>query len=1096
MALALSNAAVLRPEIRLVKALSEYESVLDNAQKANFRSLKSGNPPVGEDVMRLTAQIDRDTVQHRRSRRCVGPRLTNILHAVQQFSTVVDIVVGGSQNVIACSIWGVAKFSLQLAIGFSSCFDKISTLFMAVGRACPRYHEFTILFPKSQSLRNAACLYFATFVRMCKQIVLFLRKSFLSQIADTFKSFSAEFDSFQTELLALGSLIREEISLASKHLQVYEAEAQDLERKEMLSFRLMESKSRQTISRETAQFRQTISKELAEVKQWRQDCQLSRFFDACSTFDHRVAWKQARKCGTSRWFYGSHDHNTWKSSKQNHILCCTGILGSGKTVLAANVVADLTLASDKHVAFLFCRHDDLRSLKARTIIGSLIRQILEPVRSRLDIGGFRASLSSGALSFSHREVSDLLAEFLSVIHDSITIVINGLDECNVCEVGTVLSWIRRLEDLSPFKEHIFKFFISSRPELLKSMPQKLQPTFFLSMADGNEDLKNYIEDTLDERYSDGSLQLIDSSIKTTIRNALEYGAQGMFLWAYLQIQEICSRKTDHSVLEALNELPGDLPDTFDRVLAKLSRAGKESRALLQKMFKIAIGAVVPLSLEELQEALSVEPGRIVWDPQKFVKDVQSMIDSTGGLLFMDEEAETVHFVHHSVKRYLLDLPIPGSDAAYYKTTQIAASGLLGSICLTYLNFNIFDSHMVRSDASQKKLHLDPASIIETSIQEPGIVSQLAIAYLKRKQNSKPNIMPKLYETAKDSKVHPYDKLAAFLAHSQKHWPFYYRKYATSSDPFGPFEFGVNNASMALRYVYLKNIWDVVSEHSLPLLKHPHSAFLAVAAHRAEVLEQLTGLERTFRITSAQLGDYGVVLEEICPSPAIQPALTTFHVERVKGWSLWMLATILGNTEFLNKFVYAPRPLLCESEEVPSLSLMAYKIAVSRRDYTTMDFITSKLARSRFKHIRCLDSDSKDILFYAVNAGDSTALMLDDFCVPGDARAVDPSLANLVANHAIVALGERIVERRLNEARRWKIHKEDLDRYMKGECDVYKRNIEALVVPDSLMYGEESLKQEKGKKKRKDRETAYDIYSYDQLDVSDAQLALSLKALYN
>jgi hypothetical protein len=113
MAVALRNAAPLKPEIQFVQALSEYEAILTDDQKTKFRTYHRQQPPNATDVMRLTAEIDREN-NHRKGRRCVGPRLTNILQAVQQFSTIVDTIVGSSQSQIACAIWGVLKMSIQV----------------------------------------------------------------------------------------------------------------------------------------------------------------------------------------------------------------------------------------------------------------------------------------------------------------------------------------------------------------------------------------------------------------------------------------------------------------------------------------------------------------------------------------------------------------------------------------------------------------------------------------------------------------------------------------------------------------------------------------------------------------------------------------------------------------------------------------------------------------------------------------------------------------------------------------------------------------------------------------------------------------------
>jgi len=104
--------------------------------------------------MKLTAEIDENN-SYRRSRRCFGPRLTNVLEAVQQFSAVVDIIIGGSQSLIASAIWGTLKMTLQITSGFASYFDNLSALFMNIGCACPRYQEFSFLYPKSAELQKA-----------------------------------------------------------------------------------------------------------------------------------------------------------------------------------------------------------------------------------------------------------------------------------------------------------------------------------------------------------------------------------------------------------------------------------------------------------------------------------------------------------------------------------------------------------------------------------------------------------------------------------------------------------------------------------------------------------------------------------------------------------------------------------------------------------------------------------------------------------------------------------------------------------------------------------------------------------------------------
>lgn len=115
MALALANAGPLTADIRLAQAVSQYEASLSSAQKAEFRSLRSRarrTPPTVDDVMKLTAEVDKGASEKIRARRCFGPRFTNILQTVQQYAALGDIIIGGSQNLAACGVWCAVRMSL------------------------------------------------------------------------------------------------------------------------------------------------------------------------------------------------------------------------------------------------------------------------------------------------------------------------------------------------------------------------------------------------------------------------------------------------------------------------------------------------------------------------------------------------------------------------------------------------------------------------------------------------------------------------------------------------------------------------------------------------------------------------------------------------------------------------------------------------------------------------------------------------------------------------------------------------------------------------------------------------------------------------
>jgi ankyrin repeat domain-containing protein 50 len=119
MSYALANASPLKPEIRLAQAVSQFEADLSSEQKTSFRTYRSQSrcfPPDPSDVMRLTAEIDRRLSGKVGGGRCFGPRLTNFLQAVQQFAALGDIIVGGSQTLIACGVWSLVRASLLVGV--------------------------------------------------------------------------------------------------------------------------------------------------------------------------------------------------------------------------------------------------------------------------------------------------------------------------------------------------------------------------------------------------------------------------------------------------------------------------------------------------------------------------------------------------------------------------------------------------------------------------------------------------------------------------------------------------------------------------------------------------------------------------------------------------------------------------------------------------------------------------------------------------------------------------------------------------------------------------------------------------------------------
>lgn len=121
MSSALTGAGRLSADIRLAQAVSSFQADLSTEQKRTLNGYQTQTrklPPDIHDVMRFTAEIDREASGKLGGRRCLGPRLTNFLQSAQQYAAIGDVILGASQNIIACSVWALVRTTLLVRLFF------------------------------------------------------------------------------------------------------------------------------------------------------------------------------------------------------------------------------------------------------------------------------------------------------------------------------------------------------------------------------------------------------------------------------------------------------------------------------------------------------------------------------------------------------------------------------------------------------------------------------------------------------------------------------------------------------------------------------------------------------------------------------------------------------------------------------------------------------------------------------------------------------------------------------------------------------------------------------------------------------------------
>jgi hypothetical protein len=332
-------------------------------------------------------------------------------------------------------------------VNLSSYIEKLSSLFMDVGRSAPRYQAIALLYPRSTKLQSHLTEYFVVMVGLCHYLFKFGQKSTVQQFASSLSD--SHLKAFQADLTKWATSIKELMDVS-----------------EALTREMFKSASHQ-----------------------QRHATNTQVLDFCSTYDHEVAWKQIRKAGNTSFHKQQAEYREWRDGPNSRTLLYTGKLGSGKSVLLANIVDDLSLFSEKErpvVAYFFCKHDVPESLQARTIIGSLARQLLQTVA---DLGVPAKSCGNTRITGDTKKVLEMLFQGYSS-NAKAYFVLDGLDECDNEEKEMLVDAIRIIQE--NLKVLVCASFREEPNKGLQSITDHLLVTSVISIPHDNPDIGAFI----------------------------------------------------------------------------------------------------------------------------------------------------------------------------------------------------------------------------------------------------------------------------------------------------------------------------------------------------------------------------------------------------------------------------------------------------------------------------------------------------------------------------------------------------------------------------------------------------------------------------
>ena len=456
--------------------------------------------------------------------------------------------------------------------------------------------------------------------------------------------------------------------------------------------------------------------------------QLLQWIDAIFTDHEYERALVARVQGTCEWILERAEIQEWMTlasdSSLASILWIFGYPGFGKTILAAWLTEHLRHTKHEELSYFFCYFGDEKLRQPLNILRSWISQLIKTNDKALEIvretytGKYSKAFDLENVKRATELDLWLLFKRLNVGLGGLIFMIDGFDECVKDEVDprnhTLLDARERfLKALEESIEHTnARILIISRESAdlrnryrralhsrKSSSPSWL--AYRITREDTENDIRIYtraiVNDVLHKRTSD---------LKDDIVLRLVEKCDGMFLYLRRIQPRLKSKSTmGASKLRAIIEdMPRGLDEAYDRDLQIICGLDSEDRERALSILRWVLYAARPLTVRELAEALliSVNDDESVdnWLPQDDLPETWdedytdeqimgvcgSLIDIRGGEAGNSVENQTVHFVHFSVKEYLLgtvniELPVLVKD---YFVDKFRAQELITKICLRYL----------------------------------------------------------------------------------------------------------------------------------------------------------------------------------------------------------------------------------------------------------------------------------------------------------------------------------------------------------------------------------------------------------------------------
>ena len=465
------------------------------------------------------------------------------------------------------------------------------------------------------------------------------------------------------------------------------------------------------------QFRNLQLEELRDIRVEQRSWRLTDKEERClqtlrtSEYEKHKARNPDRVDGTCRWFLDHQNYKAWYESKKSALLWVSADPGCGKSVLSKSIIDnEVKSGNSRTTCFFFFKDDNPDQISAAKALSALLHQLF--VQNRFLIKYSTAEFEANGIKLPEL-FSRMWAILLHAAADpeagEIVCVLDALDECEESGRHSLIDALNEFYcGRSDIEQGFLKFIVTSRPyfDIERRFNKVIEslPTIRLAGEEESDSISQEINLVIKDIVQRIGHDLkLENSIKASLTERLLGVTHRTYLWLILITDVIYKQLavTEKSLLRVIDRLPETIDEAYNAIL---NRSTDLEQA--KKLLHIVVSATRPLTLQEMNIALAIEPVNrshtdLDLEPEEFFK---VKIRNLCGL-FVSLIDSKIYLIHQTAREFLVrnqDSKGIGNDLILlegqwkHSLDAVESNKILTDICIAYLSFVEFEKDPLKS----------------------------------------------------------------------------------------------------------------------------------------------------------------------------------------------------------------------------------------------------------------------------------------------------------------------------------------------------------------------------------------------------------------